>query len=187
MHIGILGSYFNPPHLGHLLVAQQVLDFTQTEHVWLMPGFKSAFGKDLLPAKHRLNMINMLQLTGTSVSTLEIDHQLSGNTIELIPLLKEQYPKDTFTFIIGSDQLTIFHKWGQWELLLQELPFLVVERAGYPLQPIYQNMKVLRHPLFVKTNISSTLIRERIRRKLSISRLVLPDVEAYIRAHQLYL
>lgn len=186
MHIGILGSYFNPPHLGHLLVAQQVLDFTNIERVWFLPGFKSTFHKQLISPEHRLAMTRLIKLSQTEVSTLEIDEELDGNTINLVPILRQKYPKDDFTFIIGSDQLPAFHKWGSWQELLKQLPFLVVHRASYPMIPLHEGMKALEHPLFVSTNISSTKVRERIKNGLSVDSFVTPEVKEYIEKHGLY-
>ncbi len=186
MKIGILGSYFNPPHLGHLLVAEQCLAFAGFDKVWFLPGLKSTFNKELIPVSHRLNMIKLVTLPRTEVSTLEIDYQLDGNTINLVPFLRKQYPHDQFTFIIGSDQLSSFHRWGNWQELLRLLPFLVFPRAGYPNKPLYPGMKLLEHKLLVVTNISSTLIRERVKNGSSISSLVPLKAENYIRKHCLY-
>ncbi len=112
MNIGILGGFFNPPHIGHMLVARQVLDFGGVDKIWFLPAFKSTFNKQLISAADRLNMINLVKMPQTEVKTLEIDHKLSGETIEILPILK-QYSTNKFTFIIGSDQLPTFHKWGQ--------------------------------------------------------------------------
>lgn len=186
MNIGILGSFFNPPHVGHILVVQQTLEFAHFDKVWFLPGLKSTFHKQLIPVGHRLNMIKLVKMPKTQVSTLEIDNQLDGNTINLVSHLKKLYPRDTFTFIIGSDQLATFTKWGKWQELLKELPFLVFPRAGYPLEPLYSGMSVLSHPLLAVTNISSTMVRERVRGGLVIDRLVPDLVKKYILEHKLY-
>lgn len=186
MNIGILGGSFNPPHIGHLLVAQQVLDFTNLEEIWWLPAYRHTFDKPLASVAHRLAMTRLLNLPKTKVSTLEIDHQLDGNTITLIPLLHKHYPKHKFTFIVGTDQLPTFTKWGRWQELLQELPFLVVPRAGFPAQPLYDGMRLLVHSQLIVTNISSTKIRERIKKKLSIDNFVPEEITAYISTHQLY-
>lgn len=186
MKIGILGSYFNPPHVGHILVAQQCLDFAGFDKVWFLPGLRSTFQKQLIDIKDRLEMTKLLSLPNTEVSTLEVDHGLDGNTISLIPFLEKDFPNDQFSFIIGSDQLPTFHKWGNWKELLRQLPFLVVPRAGYPLTPLYDGMQVLSHPLLAMTNISSTLIRERVKRGLPIDRFVTPEVGRYIERRGLY-
>lgn len=186
MQIGILGGSFNPPHIGHILVAQQVLDFTDLSEVWFLPAYKHTFDKPLAPFSDRVAMTKLIKLPKTRVSTLEIDHKLDGNTINLLPVLTQNYPKDKFTFIIGSDQLPLFSKWGKWQELLQKLPFLVVERAGYALQPLYEGMKVLKHEFFITTNISSSMVRGRIKRWLPISHLVEDEVEEYIVNNSLY-
>lgn len=186
MQIGLLGGSFNPPHLGHLLIAQQVLDFTDLEEIWWLPAYAHTFDKPLAPVSDRVAMAKLLNLPKTKVSTLEIDHQLNGDTINLVPLLKEKYPHDQFTFVMGSDQLPTFQKWGRWEQLIEKLPFLIVPRAGYPLSPLYKNMRVLQNSLFISTNISSSLVRVRIAKGLSIDHLVPETVKAYIATNMLY-
>jgi nicotinate-nucleotide adenylyltransferase len=186
MHIGILGGSFNPPHIGHLFVAQQVLDFTDIEQVWFLPAYNHTFDKPLAPVADRLAMTKLLKLAGTHVSTLEIDQKLDGNTINLLPILKKQYHQDRFTFLIGSDQLTAFTKWGNWQELLRRLPFLVIPRAGYAMEPLQPKMRPLIHKHFITTNISSSMVRERIRQGLTIDYFVTPEVQTYIHVHDLY-
>lgn len=186
MNIGILGSFFNPPHVGHILVVQQTLEFAHFDEVWFLPGLRSTFNKHLISIEHRLNMIKLVEIAKTQVSALEIDYQLDGNTINLVPILKKLYPKDRFTFIIGSDQLPTFTKWGRWRELLRQLPFLVFPRAGFPLEPLYPGMKVLSHPLLAVTNISSTMVREKIKKGMSVDHFVPQIVLDYIGKHQLY-
>lgn len=186
MHIGILGGSFNPPHIGHLLVMQQVLDFTHIERIWLMPAYRHTFDKPLAPVADRLAMAKLTSLPDVSISTLEVDHRLDGNTINLLPVLKKNYPNDQFTFIIGSDQLSAFTRWGKWEDLLDRLPFLVVPRAGYPPQPWFDKMELLSHSLLVTTNISSSTVRARIKNHLPITYFVTSEVESYIVSKKLY-
>lgn len=119
-------------------------------------------------------------------SEIEINNKLDGNTINLVPILKKQYPKDQFTFIIGSDNLSSFHKWGDWKELLKQMPFLVIPRAGYELKPMYDGMKPLVHKLLTVTNISSTIIRERKHTGLPINLFVTESISDYIDKHGLY-
>jgi nicotinate-nucleotide adenylyltransferase len=183
MKIALLGGAFNPPHLGHLLIAQQVLDFTGVDEVWFLPNFGQIPPKPVETLAHRLAMTNMLHLPKTRISTLEIDHELDGDTINLLPHLP---PEHEFSFIIGSDQLPTFHLWGQWETLLAKMPFWVFPRYGYPNEPLYPNMKLISHKALVGSNISSTKIRERIRAGLSIDTFVPEEVSLYIKKHALY-
>lgn len=187
MHIGLLGGSFNPPHIGHVLVVRQVLDFTPLNKIWLLPAYRHTFDKPLAPHADRLAMTKLITEDRVEVSALEIDNQLDGNTINLVPILKKRFMKDKFTFIIGSDQLSTFTKWGEWRTLLKLLNFLVVPRAGYPQRPLYQNMKVLKHPLLVTTNISSSMVRQRVKKGLPIAHFVPKTVETYIKKKGLYI
>lgn len=184
MHIGLLGGAFNPPHIGHLHIARQVLDFTDIEEIWFLPNYGQQPPKPgVAPVLDRLAMTKMLTLPKTSVSTLEIDNALSGDTIELLPLLPKEH---SYTFIMGSDWLPTFTLWGKWQELLKKLPFLVFPRAGFPNEPLYENMTVLFHPLLMVSDISATKIRERVKKGLSIDQFVPTGVAAYIKKHGLY-
>jgi nicotinate-nucleotide adenylyltransferase len=186
MKIGLLGGVFNPPHFGHLLMAQQVLDFSDIEEVWLLPVFRHTFNKNLDSLPQRIEMTKLITTQKIKISTLEAEYKLSGNTVELVPILKKLYPNDDFMFIIGTDQLPTFHKWGNYERLLEDLPFLVVPRAGYPAAPLYKGMMVLEHELLVKSNISSSIVRGRVKHGLAIDYLVPEKVREYIEKHRLY-
>lgn len=183
MKIGLLGGAFNPPHNGHLMIAQQVLDFTDTDEVWFVPSYGQLPPKPVAPAADRLAMTKLLSLRHTRVSTIEIDHKLDGDTINLVQFLPKEH---TFCFIIGSDQLPTFHLWGRWQEMLQKMPFLVFPRYGFPNEPLYANMRVVTHELLIGTNISSTKIRRRTKEGLSIDDFVPHGVAAYIQDHQLY-
>jgi nicotinate-nucleotide adenylyltransferase len=112
-----------------------------------------------------------------------MDNQLDGNTIHLLPLLPKEH---TYHFVIGSDQLPTFHLWGEWQQLLKEIPFFVFPRLGYPNDPLYEGMTMINDSSLVVSNISSTKIRDRVRRGLSIEPFVPPGVGEYIRTHNLY-
>lgn len=184
MKVALLGGAFNPPHVGHLMIARQVLDFTDTEEVWFLPNFGQQPPKpDVAPVSNRLDMTQFLQLSKSRVSTLEIDHKLDGNTINLLPLLPKEH---AYTFIIGSDWLPTFTQWGNWQELLQKLPFLVFPRNGYPNEPMYPNMTLISHKLLIVTDISATKIRARVKQGLSIDQFVPAPVAEYIQEHDLY-
>ena len=184
MHIALLGGVFDPPHMGHLWIARQMLDFCGVDEVWFLPNYsQSAPAKGATPVEHRLAMTRLLELPCTRVSTIEIDNKLDGETIRLLPLLPKEHE---FSFVIGSDQLAGFPKWLDWEKLLSAMPFWVFPRAGYPLEPLYNNMKAVAHESLIISNLSSTTIRDRARAGLPIAPFVPPLVAAYIQEHRLY-
>lgn len=183
MKIALLGGAFNPPHLGHILIARQVLDFAGVDELWFLPNFGQSFEKPVAPARDRLAMTRLLTMPKTKVSTLEIDHQLNGQTINLLPFLPKEHQ---FVFVIGSDQLPVFHLWGKWQELLTKMPFLVFPRYGYSSEPLYPNMTVLSNENLIVSNVSSTKIRNRVKAGLSIENFVPAGVAEYIKSHNLY-
>jgi len=190
MKIGLFGGTFDPPHIGHILIAQQVLDFANTQQeekigeVWFVPNYLTSFQKPTTPVSDRLNMIKLINCPKTNVCTLEIDHKLDGKTIHLLPYLPSE---NEYVFVIGSDQLATFHLWGDWKELLKKIPFLVFPRYGYPNEPLYENMNVISDESLIATNISSTKIRERVKRGLSVEGFVPRGVGEYIKDHRLYI
>lgn len=183
MNIALLGGAFNPPHIGHLMIAQQVLDYTHTDEIWFLPNFRQSPPKPVASVEARLAMTRLLDMPKTRVSTIEIDNRLDGETVHILPYLP---PEHTFSFIIGSDQLPTLHLWQEWETLIQKLPFFVFPRYGYPNEPLYANMHVISDELLVGSNISSTKIRERVKRGLPIDQLVPQKIAAYIAKKGLY-
>ncbi|MBI5620832.1 nicotinate (nicotinamide) nucleotide adenylyltransferase [Candidatus Gottesmanbacteria bacterium] len=185
MNIGIFGGVFNPPHLGHLMIARQILDFTDIEEIWFLPNYGQHPPKPhVAPVADRLAMTKLLNSPKTRISTIEIDQQLDGNTINLLPHLPSN---NSYTFIMGADWLPGFTTWGNWKALLKKIPFLVFPRCGYANTPLYPNMTLLDGPTIMTTNISSTKIRERIKQGLPIDQFVPPAIAAYIKKHGLYL
>ncbi len=183
MNIGLLGGLFNPVHIGHILVARQVLDFCGMDEIWLVPNFQPPLPKPTASPVDRLAMLRCIEGDSIKISTLEIDQKLDGKTIHLLPHLPKEHQ---YRFIIGSDQLTTFHLWFEWEKLLEQIPFIVFPRYGYPTDPLYPNMTVAGDADIVSTNISSTRIRDRVKRGLSICEFVPPGVSEYIDKHELY-
>jgi nicotinate-nucleotide adenylyltransferase len=165
------------------MIAQQVLDFTDTEEVWFLPNYSQLPPKPVVDVSDRLAMTKLLLLGKTKVSTIEIDNKLDGDTINLVPHLPHEHE---FRFIIGSDQLPTLHLWGRWEELLERLPFLVFPRYGFPNEPVYPNMTVISHELLIGSNIASSKIRDRVKRGLSIDQFVPATISSYIASHRLY-
>lgn len=189
MKVALLGGAFNPPHLGHLWIARQVLDFTDVDRVWYVPNFgQKYFGitphKVVASVEDRIAMTRLTEFSCVTTSTIETDHKLDGQTIHLLPLLPAEHE---FSFIIGSDQLPRFNQWYGYEELTKAMRFLVFPRFGYPIEQLYPGMEVVDHEEFlVTTNISSTKVRARVAKNLPISGFVDPSVERYIYNHGLY-
>jgi nicotinate-nucleotide adenylyltransferase len=189
MKIALFGGSFNPSHIGHQLVMTQAFELAPIETIWLLPLYQHVFAKhsDLAPVKHRLAMAKMLENHQIHTETCEIDQKMSGQTIEPVRYLLKKYPQHQFSFLMGSDQLKSFNRWGSWQTLLKLIPFYIYPRAGFPLRPLYSSMTPLTHPLQIITNISSTMVRKRLQAGLTIKHLVPQNVRQYLKKNKLYL
>lgn len=135
-YVAILGGSFNPPTLGHIKLAQFVLNASRAfDEIWLVPCFSHIFNKDLVSAEHRLSMCNLAtQIDGRiKVFDYEIKHQLHGETYHFLKrLMEEDFAKDKydFSYIIGLDNANTFDKWVNYQDLERMMRFIVVSRKG---------------------------------------------------------
>lgn len=198
MKIAVFGGSFDPPHLGHILIARQVLKYAKMDEVWLMPVASHAFDKKISSPTHRMKMTKFLEINKISASDFEVKLGGMSKTITTMRKLAKAHPKDKFAFIIGSDQLSDFKKWEEWENLIKEfgliifpreivqdkLKELVLKSLGFKKLP--SNVLLLDSQEIVLTDISSSKIRKRVKDKLSLDLLVPKKVEEYIKKNKLY-
>lgn len=203
MKIALLGGSFDPPHLGHLLIARQVKEHTDIDQVWLLPNYSTAshhkiFQKQLSLVADRLAMARCLENGFIKASYFEIKQNKASITIITLELLSKAYPEHTFYWITGSDKLETFQKYDRWQDIILQYHLIVFPREhmltdleervqqSFQLQSIPRNVIVLHSKRLILTNISSTLIRERVTQNLPITDLVPKEVERYIRKYKLY-
>lgn len=186
MRIGILGGSFDPPHFGHILVARQVKEFFNLDEIWLMPYFMHSWDFTISSVQDRLAMAKMIEEPGIIVSDEEIKYKRKSYTIETVRRLKKQH-SHTFFWIVGGDTLDNFKRWKRYEDLIREIKFIVFPRNGYYLSSkLPKGFELISSPELVTTNISSSIIRQRIVKNLSVDGLISNSVLSYIRKHKLY-
>ena len=135
--IGVLGGTFDPPHLGHLLIAETARVALELESVLFVPAgepwLKS--GQRITPATHRLRMVQLATADNPDFCVLDCEIQRTGAsyTVDTLRELRSAYPQDTdFYFIVGSDVLDQFHRWKEPDCILQLCRLAVIERPGGP-------------------------------------------------------
>jgi len=187
MRIAVFGGRFDPPHLGHLWVARQIKDYVpDVSHVLLVPANQHQWKPTEASSKDRLAMIEMLCEEGIVPSNIELRRGGISYSIDTIKAVKKETGSEMY-WIIGSDILTEFDRWEKKDELLKEATFLVFPRDPYHLPTnIPSGFKVLDNPDLLTSNLSSTIIRRRIKKNLSIHEFVPPKVEEYIFKHNLY-
>ena len=189
MNIAVLGGSFNPPHICHVFISCYVLASVEIDQVWFLPCYKHAFRKELAPFHHRFRMcclaLELLREDRVHVSAIEKERQETSWTIDTVRDLKMQYPDDNFTWIIGSDVLLELKQWKDFDHLASLISFLVVPRSGFS-SDFSDSIANIERLEFQLPNISSSLIRKRIKNKQSIESLVPKHVAEYIRMYKLY-
>jgi nicotinate-nucleotide adenylyltransferase len=176
MRIGLFFGSFNPIHSGHLLIANYMVDFTDMDKIWFVISPQNPFkvNDDLLDEKQRLNLLKLAIEDDTRFEACDIEFSLDrpSYTIHTLNHLSHLYPEHTFVPIIGGDNLQSFHKWKDYEKILDKHELYVYRRAGFHENPLLANhpkIKLFDVPLL---NISSTYIREILHASKSIHYLV---------------
>jgi nicotinate-nucleotide adenylyltransferase len=183
--VGILGGTFNPPHIGHLILAQEVLDKLALDKIFFIPtNIPPHKNTTLVDTHHRLEMVRF-SIEGNkrfSILDLEIKRGGTSYTIDTIKRLRKIYPDDEFYLIIGSELAREFHTWKNYKQIIKLAKIVVAQRKEAPFKrgSDFISLDILQ------IGISSSLIRELLRQGLSIRYLVHPKVEEYIKKHNLY-
>jgi nicotinate-nucleotide adenylyltransferase len=186
MKIGILGGTFDPPHYGHLLMANEVRFKLNLDEVWFMPNHQPPH-KIKLSQTTNDDRYQMLQRAIEDhppfrIETIEFSRSGPSYTIDTIKILKGQYPDVQFYFIIGADMIEYLPKWHQIHELVQLIQFVGVKRPGFKEGSNFPILYV-DAPQF---EISSQMIRSRVR-NMETTRYLLPEsVREFIKENHLY-
>ncbi|WP_442595072.1 nicotinate-nucleotide adenylyltransferase [Neobacillus sp. D3-1R] len=184
--IGILGGTFDPPHFGHLIMANEVASGLNLDAVWFLPN-------QIPPHKVKTSSttteerLQMLEIATEShplfrIETIEFRRNGPSYTIETMEILSKQYPNHEFYFIIGADMIEYLPKWYKIDELVQLVRFVGVKRPGYTTESKFPIIHV-EAPLI---DISSKMIRNRIANKETIRYLLPESVRIYIKENHLY-
>ena len=193
--IGIMGGTFDPIHVGHLMIAEAVWDEYKLEKVLFIPSANPPHKHDVMTsAIHRFNMTLLATCSNPhfEVSSIEMDRTGHSYTIDTIKALKKIYGDDTdFYFIIGADCIHELPSWHKIDELLKICKFIATKRPSYKLDLSIiakefsdYNIQLLETP---ELEISSTDIRQRIKKGYSIQYITTEQVQQYIRKEELYL
>ncbi|MTW84136.1 nicotinate-nucleotide adenylyltransferase [Virgibacillus dakarensis] len=183
--VGILGGTFDPPHLGHLLIAEEVKNKLALEEVWFIPSNEPPHKyKARTSANNRIAMLERAIASNDTfkIDTIEVERLGKSYTFDTMKALIDTYPDTIFYFIIGADMVEYLPKWDRINELINIVKFVGVRRTGYHLQSDFPII-ALDIPMI---DVSSTLIRERISRNQSTRYLLPEDVESYIKGKRLY-
>lgn len=176
MKIGLFFGSFNPIHIGHLIIANQIINFTDCKKVWFVvsPQNPLKMNHSLLNDRNRLHLVRLAIEDNFNFTVCDIEFQMPrpSYTINTMSYLKEKYPQHEFSIIMGSDSLQNLPKWKNYQDLITKNNFIIYERQGFPATQPNKNFTVLKDTPFLL--ISASAIRQLIKDRKSVKYLV-PD------------
>ncbi len=186
--IGIFGGLFDPPHIGHLIIAQSVLEELHLDKVIFVPAGNPPHKLRYSPYTIRYKMTEIAIKDNKKFSISNIEKVMLGKTytVEVVRELRKKI-RGTLYLIIGSDQWLEIETWRAPQKLFKECRVVVVPRPGYKIEKpalVSKKIFVSNTPLM---DISSSDIREQIGKKGNIQYLVVPAVYSYIKRRKLYI
>lgn len=195
--LAIFGGSFNPPLNSHFSLAEQILnEYEHIKKVIFVPVSSKYNKNGLLENQHRYNMLKVVcdKNEKFEVSDIELKQKSQLHTLETLELLQKEYPDYELFFTLGTDNLKDIPNWGTPEILLSKFKILVIERDEDNMDEIIESDNFLKtyKDSFIKvkenirSNISSTFVREKLKRGKSIRYLTPDEVFLYIKENNLY-
>lgn len=190
MNIGLFFGSFNPIHIGHLIIANYIIENSSLDKIWFVISPQNPFKekKTLLGDHHRLEMVNLAiqKYPKFQASNVEFNLPKPSYTIDTLVVLKEKYPDHNFVLLMGQDNLLSFHKWKNYEQIIKYYKLLI-----YPRITKESQKPILYHPNIEKVSapiieISSTMIRKMIKENKNVYPMLSPEVFNYIDGSNLY-
>ena len=183
--IGLYFGTFNPIHVGHLAIANHMVEFSDLDQVWMVvtPHNPHKKKSTLLDNNHRKMMVDIAleEYPKIKSSAIEFDLPQPNYTINALAVLEEKYPKQKFCLLMGEDNLKSFHKWKNFEVILSRYELFVYPRLtqnkASALLENHPNVTRVAAPIM---EISSTAIRNAIKSKKNIRPLLPQNVWQYL-------
>ena len=183
MKIGLFFGSFNPIHIGHMAIAQYMIEHTDLDKIWMVVSPQNPFKEKstLLDQKHRLALVQIATEEDPTLNASNIEFSLPvpSYTIDTLVYVKEKYPNDEFALIMGGDNLENFHKWKNHQRILEEHDIFVYPRPNTKESQFDNHPKVhlTQAPLM---DISSVFIRKCIVEKKKVNYFLPIKVWQYI-------
>ena len=186
---GLYFGSFNPVHIGHLAIANYMIEYSDLEQLWFVVSPQNPLKekKSLLSDHQRLEMVRLALADDQRfrVSDIEFNLPTPSYTLDTLTYLGEKYPGHEFQLVMGADQLRTFHKWKHANLIARNFHRLIYPRPGVDPESLnaIPNATVVAAPLM---EISSSFIRQAIKDGKDIRHLMPAPAYTYMREMHFY-
>jgi len=186
MKIGLYFGTFNPIHVGHLAIANHMVEFSDLDEIWMVVTPHNPFKKksSLLADNHRLQLVQIATEEYPKLKASNIEFKLSqpNYTVNTLAYISEKFAEHSFNLIMGEDNLASFHKWKNYEVILENHHVYVYPRkhedsVSKTQFDNHKNIYKIAAPIM---EISSTFIRKGIANKKNMRALLPCKVWQYI-------
>ena len=191
MKICLFGGTFDPPHIGHLLIAQTIYEAENFDKILFIPAYAPPHKNGVTPMKHRIEMVKIAISDNPNFEYSDVDIVRKGisYTIDSIIDIKRKYEltDDEIYFLIGSDSLIDFKNWKNPKEILDECNVIVAIRPGFrPSDIPYWILQRVHFANIPRFELSSSKIRSRWVKDLTIRYMVTLPIWEYINENNLY-
>ena len=191
MRIGIFGGSFNPIHSGHAIIAHHIITSGVVDRLWLMVSPVNPLKVDnerQVNDTDRLRMVEMVSrpMEHVETSAFEFTMPKPSYTIDTLNALQAKFPDDEFYLVIGADNWVVFDRWRNNKEILAKYHLLVYPRLGFDVEipeELRDRVTLVDAPII---ELSSTMVRERLAKGLSVRYYVPDEVLSYIERNNLY-
>lgn len=188
MHIGLYFGSFNPIHVGHLIVANHIVEETGIDKVWFVvsPHNPLKDAHSLLNEYDRFHLVSLAIEDNNKfrASNVEFSMPKPSYTIDTLTYLSEKFPLEQFSVIMGSDSFQNIQRWKNFEQLVSQYSIIVYNRPGFEVKETHgANLTVVDAPLL---EISSTHIRKQIKAGKSVRYILPENVWQYVVENRYY-
>ncbi len=182
---GLYFGTFNPIHIGHLIIANYMAEFSDLDEIWFIvtPHNPLKKKKTLLEDHHRLAMVELAveDYPKLEVSNVEFNLPQPNYTVNTLTHLEEKYPEKNFCLIMGEDNLKSLHKWKNFEIILDRYSIYIYPRISEgTVETQFYNHKKIKLVNAPIIELSSTFIRKAIKSGKNIRPMLSPEVWKYL-------
>lgn len=185
MKIGLYFGSFNPIHIGHLVIANHLAENSDLDQIWFVVTPHNPFKKktSLLDNHQRLEMVYLATKDYKKLKPSDIEFNLPqpNYTVNTLAHLQEKYPENTFALIMGEDNLKSFHKWKNYEVILENHNIYVYPRiSDSKIDTRFDGHKKIHHVNAPIMQLSSTFIRKAIKEGKLVEPMLPKNVWTYL-------